>query len=247
MTQLTRREQDLVRLIIQWHKENNGDVEVERDWLKDKLKIEDSRLSALRGNLVGKGIIRSDRGSFILAKGLEEILIEPSRRVNLNVAVYLPLRGQVRAGKTSGDELRIDLSDVQDESALTIPIPHLADYSGVYLLEVVGNSMMHEHILPGDYAIVKWVPSHYKPKQRELIVTRYLPICNEPETEGLAHIDHHMLYGPTIKYFTEVADKERSYRLSWKTEIRNSSETIETKYIYPEGVVMGMYRPINKY
>ena len=106
--------------------------------------------------------------------------------------------------------------------------------------------MIHEHILPGDYAIIKWVPPEYKPKQRELIITRYLPICNESETDGLVNIDHGMLYGPTIKYFTDVAGKDRPYRLSWKTDIRNSSETIETKYIYPEGVVIGMYRPINK-
>lgn len=182
-------------------------------------------------------------GGFILAIEPEGIFSATNKRINFNTAVYLPLRGQVRAGKTPGDELRVDLDNFSDEQPTTIPVPHLGDYENVYLLEVIGKSMIQEHIIPRDYAIVKWVPPSYKPKQRELIITKYLPICNEPETEGLENIDHYLLYGPTIKYFTDVAGKERPYRLSWKNEIRNSSETIETKHIYPRRRCYGNISP----
>lgn len=62
MKNLTPRQRDLVRFIMQWHKENGFDTEADRDWLKEKMKIEESRISALRTILVNKGVIRSDRG-----------------------------------------------------------------------------------------------------------------------------------------------------------------------------------------
>ena len=83
------------------------------------------------------------------------------------------------------------------------------------------------------------------PKQRELIVTFYLPAHHEERVDEIVDMDEVWLEGPTLKYFTEIPGKERPYRLSWKTDILEGKErTIETKRIRPIGKVIGIYRNI---
>jgi hypothetical protein len=106
--------------------------------------------------------------------------------------------------------------------------------------------MEHEGIFEGDFVIVQPYPNGRFPKQRELIVTLYLPPTNETETEGLSNLDDSVFEGPTIKYFTDIPGNRRPYRLRWRRGIDKSEYTIETKIIRPIGRVVGVYRALIK-
>jgi SOS-response transcriptional repressor LexA len=247
MYDLTPTERRLLRLVIQWHKEHGPDEDIDRAWLRDEMGIEDPRLSKLRNQLAQKRYLRSERNSFFLNDDIETRIKAMESKRDLNISVSLPLAGEVRGGYARGDDLRVNLSDLRDEHAPTIEVPHLDDYSGAFSLQVVGDSMRHEGILPGDYAIVKPFPHDYAPKQRQLIVTYYLPIANEEYTTDFNNPDPDLLYGPTIKYYTYHLNEERPYRLAWKTDIHQSPYTIHTRFISAVGEVVGVYCAIKSY
>lgn len=127
-----------------------------------------------------------------------------------------------------------------------VAIPNLDETTSAFVLQVAGFSMEHEKIYEGDYVIVQPFRKDQMPKQRELIVTYYLPPRNEEEVVDIVEMDDTWFDGPTLKYCTEVAGRERPYRLSWKRDIQSSEYTIETKRIKPIGRVIGIYRAINK-
>jgi len=246
MNELTPKERELLRLVINHYRKNGTDVDINRTLMRDQLSIEDPRLSKLRKSLAIKGYLSNERNSFALTDTIIEFMNRPVKSTGLETPIYLPLFGQVKAGRTSTEELRVELSDTTNRDDNTISIPHLSNYENVYLLEVIGDSMEHEGIFSGDYAIVQSFSKGHFPKQRELIVAKYLPAKNDAYVDDWSNIDEYLLEGPTIKYYTNVAGAEREHRLSWKTNIRKSDYTIESKYIVPVGRVMGVYRALIK-
>lgn len=245
MNDLTPREKELLRLVVQWYRKHGTDTEVERGWLREKMGIEEPRLSTLRSGLARKGYLGIERNSFALTETSSLQLTVPTKRNDVDSPIYLPLFGQVRAGRTRSDDLRVDYSDSMSKENNSISIPHLTDYSGVYVLEVVGTSMEKEGIYAGDYAIVKPLPPNHAPKQRDLVVAKYLPIENEPYVQDINNVDEDLLEGPTIKYLTYHAGAEREYRLGWRKSTHISEETITSKRVITIGQVVGIYRPIN--
>ena len=244
MLELTKREDELLRHIQRWHKENNNDPTVDRKWLERRMHLSTSSISDIKKRLIEKGLLRNNRAIFGLTSEANNYLSSVvSSSANIVAPTYLPLVGQVKAGRTKQDELRVDMVDLREATPTdTIPIPAIHENISAFILEVVGFSMEHEGIYEGDYVIVQpYAESHF-PKQRELIIARYLPAANEPEITDLPTIDDYLLVGPTIKYFTERAGTERPYRLSWRRDIDRSEYTIETKHIDPVGRVVGIYR-----
>lgn len=246
MDELTPKERELLQLIVNYYRQKGVEVEIDRAELRAQLAVEDPRLSKLRKSLAEKGYLSSERNSFALTETTIELINRPSKRIRIEAPVYLPLYGQVKAGRSSSDELRVEYNDSVTRDGSTISIPHLDNYEDVYLLQVTGNSMEHEGIFAGDYAIIKPFSRNQYPRQRELVVAKYLPPKNESYIVNWDNIDDELLEGPTIKYYTYVASAERAHRLSWKTSIRNSEYTIESKYIVPQGRVMGVYRELVK-
>lgn len=245
MSDLTPREDELLRYIRHWRSSHGPNTTVDRKWIEQKMVISTTWLSDLKKGLVEKGFLVKNRKDFVFT---EEAAAYLGKVVSTNSHIvsptYLPLRGQVRAGRTKQDELRIDLADLPDHELVTIPIPNLDSDLGAFVLKVVGISMEHERIFEDDYVIVQPYKNGRMPKQRDLIVTYYLPPRHEKEVEDLPDMDMQWFDGPTLKYYTEISGKERPFRLSWRRDIEKSEYTIETKRIAPVGKVVGIYRPI---
>lgn len=247
MNELTPREDELLRLIQQWRNQHGANSIVERKWIEQKMHVSTTWLSDLKKSLISKGFLEKDRRNFTPTKlAISHISKVTSINSHSITPTYLPILGQVRAGRVRQDELRIDIAETSLEEGVMIAIPDLEENTFAFILEVVGFSMEHEKIYEGDYVIVQPYRKNQMPKQRELIVTYYLPPRNEQEVEDTVEMDDTWFDGPTLKYYTEVAGKERPYRLSWKRDIQGSEYTIETKRIKPIGKVIGVYRAIKK-
>jgi SOS-response transcriptional repressor LexA len=248
MSNLTPRENELLRLILVWHNEHGSDLPVGRRWVEDRMGIEKSSLSGLKTRLVHKGYLHEDRYNFALTDKAREYLTRADSAINIRglTPIHLPLLGQVKAGRTKQDEIRVDLHNLTDKDSATIPIPYLASETDAFILEVTGQSMEHEGIREGDYVIVQPYASPYGPKQGDLIVTKYLPLINEADVEEIGTILDDLLEGPTIKYYAEIAGEARPIRLSWRRDVDRSPYTIATKYVIPIGKVVGVYRALLK-
>lgn len=247
MSELTRREDELLRFIQQWYAQKGANSVIPRKWIEQKMSISTTRISDIKKGLVVKGFLNKDRENFVFTTHAITYLNKASMiNSRITMSAYLPMLGQVRAGKTKQDELRIDMEDFSYDDAIMITIPNIEENTEAFILEVVGFSMEHERIYEGDYVIIQPYKSNQMPRQRELIVTLYLPPRNEREVEETVDMDETWFDGPTLKYFTEIPGKDRPYRLSWKRDIHNSEYTIDTKRIKPLGRVIGIYRPIIK-
>jgi SOS-response transcriptional repressor LexA len=244
MSDLTPRENELLRLILEWHNEHNVDTPVKRQWIEKRMGVEKSSVSDLKARLINKGYLNKDRYNFALTDQAREYLTRPDRFLGVRAFTpfHLPLLGQVKAGRTKQDEIRVDLSNFGDKDSTTIPIPYLVPETNAFVLEVVGQSMEHEDIREGDYVVVQPYPSTHRPKQGDLIVAKYLPPANESDAEEMGRIFDDLLEGPTIKYYAEIASDERPIRLSWRRDVSRSPYTIATKFIDPIGRVVGVYR-----
>jgi len=215
-------------------------------WLRRRLHLPASAISNLKRGLKEKGFFRKELKDAALSERAVRFLA--SRQVVYHTQILV--LGEVQAGRTKQDEIAVEIRDLNyldDDDVPTITFPHIENASSVFALEVRGDSMMYEHIFNGDYVIVQRFNENEKPKQGELIVTRYLAVCDEESVDpeqisAGANIPHEYLEGPTIKRYYE---KEGFYRLSWRKDHNKSEYTIKTKYIHPVGRVIGVYRVVD--
>ena len=88
-----------------------------------------------------------------------------------NNYVEIPIYGEVRAGKGGPDDLVVDLSPINE--SLLLPDPYFDQETETYVLQVVGDSMISDNILAGDYIIVEKIPLT-QVNEGDLIVARPL-------------------------------------------------------------------------
>lgn len=245
----TPKERELLRLILERLRTQDDDEPVTHQWIQQRLGVEKSRVSDLKRQLIGKGYLFKDRYSFLLTDKAHEYLAGSSNLISTRVGIVtqIALRGKVKGGRTKQDEIEVDLT-TSSESISTIPIPYVPSDTEIYALHVDGDSMEHEGIREGDYVLLQPFMHNQGPKQGELIVTKYLAPKDELLVDDLnfmiSNVPADLLEGPTVKFFTEKADEERPYRLSWRKDADRSPYTIKTKYIEPIGRVVGVYRVI---
>lgn len=251
IVELTPRERELLRLVLDRLRAQDDDEPVTHQWIQQQLGVEKSRVSDLKRQLISKGYLSKDRHSFLLTDKAREYLAGSNSLITTRISTVtqIALRGKVKAGRTKQDEIEVDLT-ASTEAITTIPIPYIPSEVEVFALHVVGTSMEHEGIREGDYVLLQPFMQNQGPKQGELIVTRYLAPRDEPLVDDfnftISDLSPDLLEGPTVKFFTEKADEEYPYRLSWRKDIDRSEYTIRTKYVEPIGRVVGVYRVIGK-
>lgn len=209
-------------------------------WLGQQLHLNDNGICNLKHSLKEKAFIHKERGVDVLTEKALRYL--DSRQNDSGIAIPLRVRvlGKVQAGPKEQDQMRVVMLDSVDD-APTITIPHTGAESIIYALQVIGQSMEHEHVFDGDYVIVEKFDGSRGPKQNEMIVTMYLPPNVEPNEDW----NDDWLDGPTVKFYFEMEeDGKKIYRLSWLRDIIASPYTIKTKYVKPVGRVIGVYREI---
>lgn len=245
----TPRERELLRLVLDRLAAQDAEEPVTHQWIQQQLGVEKSRVSDLKRQLISKGYLSKDRHSFLLTKKAHEYLTGSNNLISTRIGIVtqIALRGKVKGGRTKQDEIEVDLT-TSSETISTIPIPYVPSDTEVFALHVVGPSMEHEGIHEGDYVLLQPFMQSQGPKQGELIVTKYLAPKDEPLVDDLnftiIDVSPDLLEGPTVKFFTESADEEYPYRLSWRKDVDRSPYTIRTKYIAPIGRVVGVYRVI---
>jgi len=128
----------------------------------------------------------------------------------------------------------------------TVRVLHTGSDPNVYALKVVGESMMHDGIFPGDYVLVKKA-SITEIRENELVVAYYLSenYNGIEENELEENIENLPLKGPVLKRYFPLK-KLGLVRLSWQKDAESNEEyKIETRYINPDrlGKVIAIYRP----
>ncbi len=91
-------------------------------------------------NLRAKGVIRASRG---LSRSVEPV---PSAESSGSAAVEAPLMGAISAGAP--------IEAVEDNETISLPA-ELAAGGDNYVLRVDGSSMIDDHIVDGDYIVVR--------------------------------------------------------------------------------------------
>lgn len=173
------------------------------------------------------------------------------------VPVYIPVWGEVSAGKRRPDDVAVYMSHVSNEAAEDVPAIVIPDVStrsesGVFALKVIGNSMEYENIFAGDYVIVQQYQRSEGPREGEMIVTKYLPYYAEQDDEDdwmdYLDITDESLEGPVVKYLRDVEEAEGKliYCLGWRKANEQRDSIIKTRVLLPIGRVLGVYRNIQR-
>jgi SOS-response transcriptional repressor LexA len=152
--------------------------------------------------------------------------------------------GEVQAGTTLGpDDLRVAFSTNTEPLSL----PDIEQGQDVFALEVTGESMVSDNILPQDLIVVEKVGID-QIKIGDLIVTRYLKVkfnkLSKAEIDDiLSNADNYD--GPTLKYLIKKEDGV-GYVLAPKN--RDLRYTIETRQIKVDeiGRVVAVHRTIRR-
>lgn len=231
--------------------------------LESNLNLGENFQTLLKENPPVSKIVRKQKQSKPLeyidfVENVQQNLRDDADESNLLRALDIPIYGQVRAGKnTETDDLIVDLSPSGD----TLPIPDIDAGQKVYALEVVGDSMLSEHIVEGDYVIVEQV-SLMQIKEGDLIVASYLKekfnTIDQKSFNYATKIPNNY-GGPTLKYYSRSfsnrvlpsGEKEPIHVLSVRRgkdmEI-NQKNTIRTRYLEPDSIgrVIAVHRSVRR-
>jgi len=248
---LPRSKYYLLQRIYQYILEKKTTVRRTDSWLWEQIHVGQNAVSGNITFLIKEGFLEEREDKIILPtaqtinlfQGLQEKL--GNFQQDLTTPALLWIKGQVKAGQASPEELEVDLMEHSEPGSKVIPIPEYPIGSNVYALEVVGNSMDHEGLFEGDLVIVEEFKNYQFPKPNQLIVTKYIPL---PGKKFRSDEDYYEPLGPTLKHVRETnkADGTKYYRLSWKNEVESNPYTIEAAQIFPIGKVIGIYRPITQ-
>lgn len=244
---LTKREMDLLLSVFDYIQQHKPGSAPDNNWLKQRLGYtDDSAVVRLKKRLKDKGYLSSQTGdarlTFASLRLFKDLFFVPP--------VSIPVLGQVKAGRTKQDELVTigDITDLNRGDLLSIEIPNTKVAEKVFALEVVGHSMQYEHILEGDYVIVRPFSENKGPEDGDLIICKYLPGYNVEnadvdEVGWLDRLSDSDFEGPTLKYYSKP---DKYIRLSWRKNSEDSEFTINTIYIRPIGKVISIFRKLTK-
>jgi SOS-response transcriptional repressor LexA len=259
---LTPRENDLLGHVFRFINEHHGDEYPDNSWLGLQMHISDSGVCNLKRHLQEKGYLRRESILAVPTEIAEQYLADlPSV-----VPVYIPVWGEVSAGKRRPDDVAVYMSHVSNEAAEDVPAIVIPDVSTrsesrVFALRVIGNSMENENIFAGDYVIVQQYQGSEWPREGEMIVTRYLPYYAEQDDEDdwmdYSDITDESLEGPVVKYLRDVEEVKglqdveevkgrRIYCLGWRKTNGQRDSIIKTHVLLPIGRVLGVYRDIRR-
>jgi SOS-response transcriptional repressor LexA len=196
-------------------------------------RLEKKRYVEKQGNLIG--ITKKAEKYFSGA-------LKPIRPNNV-APTQIQVVGTVKAGKTTAEELEIDMSSTGE----FILLPETKLDKNSYALKVVGKSMEHEGIFDSDFVIVEEYSGIDWPKQGDLIVAKYYPFENEKENpaEDIPESEYMDL---TLKVYSEQIDSnKRVYRLGWKKNNQSNPYIILASRLIPKGKVIGIYRNLRTF
>jgi SOS-response transcriptional repressor LexA len=169
------------------------------------------------------------------------------------VSASVPIVGEVKAGRTLSDDLRLNVEDIQDLTAENVPqllVPALHNTGQTFALVVRGQSMVEERIYDGDYVLVELFDLKTEgPREGQLIVTRYIPWVDAKRlrSRGIPLTSSDALEfaeGPTLKYYYPEPEVER-IRLSTRRNRKRGKNVLMAGSLVPAiGRVVGVYRPI---
>jgi SOS-response transcriptional repressor LexA len=237
------RERDLLNIIRRYISEH-GELPIPGQLLDD-FGFSLSYLDTIAKRLEHKGLVEKHGNLLGISQKAELFLsgaLRPVRPYSV-VPTQIQIFGTVKAGKTTIDELEVDLHDEGD----LILLPDTKLEKNSYALKVVGKSMEHEGIFDGDFVIIEEFSGIDWPKQGDLIVVKYYPLENENESpvDEIPETDYMDL---TLKIYSEqVENNKKIYRLGWKKENLSNPYVILASRLLPKGKVIGVYRNLRTF
>ena len=151
-------------------------------------RLEKKGLIERQGNLIGITI----KAEQFFSGALKPL------RPNSVAPTQIQVLGTVKAGKTTPDELEVNMNG-SDELIL---LPNTKIEKNCYALKVIGRSLEHEGIFEGDYVIVEEFINGFEwPNQGDLIVAKYFPL--KYEKEETSEIPESEYMDLTIKVYAE--------------------------------------------
>jgi SOS-response transcriptional repressor LexA len=224
----------------------SGDFKLHADVLDDLLQ-EEQQFDKLKSNEEqGKPQIKLPLPDSKEKKPSQQINVRSDLRSSVReiTPAIIELMGEVQAGTTLGpDDLRVAFSTNTEPLSL----PDIEQGQDVFALEVTGESMVSDNILPQDLIVVEKVGID-QIKIGDLIVTRYLKVkfnkLSKAEIDDiLSNADNYD--GPTLKYLIKKEDGV-GYVLAPKN--RDLRYTIETRQIKVDeiGRVVAVHRTIRR-
>jgi len=164
-------------------------------------------------------------------------------RPNSVAPTQVQIIGTVKAGKTTTEELEVNMSSGGD----FILLPETKLEKNSYALKVVGRSMEHEGIFDGDFVIVEEYDISEWPQQGDLIVAKYYPLDSEKEHQ-IDDIPESEYMDLTLKIYSEQINSDRKiYRLGWKKSNQSNPYIILASRLIPKGRVIGIYRNLRTF
>lgn len=168
--------------------------------------------------------------------------LQPTRPNNV-APTQIQIVGSVKAGRTTTEELEVDMSSAGE----FILLPETKLEKSSYALKVGGKSMEHEGIFNGDFVIVEEFDGIDWPKQGDLIVAKYYPLENEKDNpaDDIPESDYMDL---TLKIYSEqMKSNKKVYRLGWKKDNQSNPYIILASRLIPKGKVIGVYRNLRTF
>jgi len=168
--------------------------------------------------------------------------LKPTRPNNV-APTQIQIVGTVKAGKTTTEELEVELSG----NGEFILLPETKLEKNSYALKVTGKSMEHEGIFDGDFVIVEEFDGIDWPKHGDLIVAKYYPLENEKDNP-VDDIPESEFMDLTLKIYSEQMNSNKKvYRLGWKKDNQSNPNIIFASRLIPKGRAIGVYRNLRTF
>jgi SOS-response transcriptional repressor LexA len=247
MLELDPSEQKVVDVIVQRCRKYNTNSEVTNNAILKELGKSKAWFHPVKNRLIAKHVLQGERRGCRFTDEAVALFLPQPQEVIRRVPMEFPVLGQVKAGRTPQDNLRVYMTDpklISPEARDMRVIPGVEEDSDVFLLEVVGNSMVDNGIHEGDYLLVKPFKNGAGPRQGQLIVARYVLAADHIQgNKGKEKMYADDLYeGPTVKYYTYDDTSDAPHRLMSHLKDSESKVKIHACEIEPVGYVVGQYR-----
>lgn len=209
----------------------------EPGWVSVRVKRTSQATSNHLRSLIEKGYLEKRDGLCCLTDIARARLSTDGMVGRTEIAV----QGYVYAGPGNSDTEHPDVRVHFDiAGSTTVPLIDPAPGSPIVALEVRGDSMAHENIVPGDLVLVQRFTDGQQPSEGQLIVTDYLDLrVAQPLEDMDSDLFESELQGPVLKY---IYYKEGHIQLGWRTDRHQSPHTLKAARIRPFGRVVGLYR-----
>jgi len=237
------RERELLSIIYRYISEN-GELPVSGQ-LIDEFGEKINYLLNVIKRLEKKGFVEKQGNLIGITKKAEEYfsgVFKPIRPNSVTPA-QVQVVGTVRAGKTTPDELEVDMNG----SGELLLLPNTKLEKNSYALKVTGKSMEHEGIFDGDFVIVEEYSGIDWLSQGDLIVAKYFPLDDEDDNPAV-EISESDYMDLTLKIYNEQnVNNKKIFRLGWKKDNQSNPYIILASRLIPKGKVIGIYRDLRTF